>query len=127
MDETIKWTMGIYFSICRQPCIFLRDPRAIITLLEVKYSYKLKCTGSISYHLRCYFFRDDEDILCMAPKKYIEKINDGYTNIFNKKPSSKYKSPLEKGDHSELDTTELLDEDGIHIYQSLIGSLQWVV
>ena len=30
-------------------------------------------------------------------------------------------------DHPELDTTELLDEDGIHIYQSLIGSLQWNV
>ena len=53
----------------------------------------------------------------MAPKKHIEKMNDGYTNIFNKKPSSKYKSPLKKGDHPELDTTELLNDDGIQIYQ----------
>ena len=51
----------------------------------------------------------------MAPKKYIEKMNNGYKNMFNKKPSSKYKSPLEKGDHPEVDTTELLDEDGIQI------------
>ena len=63
----------------------------------------------------------------MAPKKYIEKMNDGYRNMFNKKPSSKYKSPLEKGDHPELDTTKLLDDNGIHIYQSLIGSLQYTV
>ena len=52
----------------------------------------------------------------MDPKKYVEKTNDGYTHMFNKKPSSKYNSPLEKGDYPELDTTDLLDEDGIHIY-----------
>ena len=88
---------------------------------------KLKGTGSISYHLGCEFFKDDEDSLYMAPKKYIKNMRDEYTNMFNKKTSSKYKSPLEKGNHSELHTTELLDEDGIHKYQSLIGSLQWTV
>ena len=45
----------------------------------------------------------------MIPKKYIEKMIDGYTNICNKKPSSKYKSALEKGDHPEIDIIELLD------------------
>ena len=29
----------------------VRDPKTIITLLEEKYKYKLKCTGSIFYHL----------------------------------------------------------------------------
>ena len=38
---------------------------------------------------------------------------DGYTKMFDKKPSTKYKSPLEKGCHPELDITELLEEDGI--------------
>lgn len=32
-----------------------------------------------------------------------------------------------KGDHPELDDSELLDAQGITVYQSLIGSLQWVV
>ena len=36
-------------------------------------------------------------------------------------------SPLESGDHPELDASEFLDEDGIEIYQSLIGSMQWAV
>ena len=63
----------------------------------------------------------------MSPKKYIEKMNDGYTNMFNKKLSSKYKSPLEKGNYYELETTELLDKDSIHIYQSFIGSLEWAI
>jgi hypothetical protein len=34
---------------------------------------------------------------------------------------------LEKGDHLEMDTFELLDQEGIAQYQSLIGSLQWAV
>ena len=54
----------------------VRDPKAIITLLDEKYNYKLKDTGSILYHLGCDLFRDDEDIVCMDPKKYTEKIND---------------------------------------------------
>ena len=37
----------------------VRDPKAIITLLEEKYNYKLKGKGSILYHLGCDFFRDD--------------------------------------------------------------------
>jgi hypothetical protein len=34
---------------------------------------------------------------------------------------------LAKGDHPELDTSDLLDMEGIKIYQSLIGALQWVI
>ena len=79
--------------------------QTIIILLEENYTYKLKGTGIISYHLGCDFFRDDENILCMAPKIYIEKIIDRYKNMFNKKPSTKCKSPLEKGGHPELDIT----------------------
>ena len=35
--------------------------------------------------------------------------------------------PVEKNDHPELDTSELLDEEAIQKYQSIIGALQWVV
>ena len=38
-----------------------------------------------------------------------------------------YTSPLEKGDHPELDTSELLDHKEIVIYHSMIGALQWIV
>jgi hypothetical protein len=43
------------------------------------------------------------------------------------KPPKPYVSPLEKGDHPELDSTSELNEDGIKQYQSLIGSLQWLI
>ena len=34
---------------------------------------------------------------------------------------------MEKGDHPELDSTDLLDELGTRQYQSLIGAMQWAV
>ena len=35
--------------------------------------------------------------------------------------------PLESNDHPEIDTSKESDENGIKIYQSMIGSLQWAV
>ena len=105
----------------------MRDPEVFARILESKYKYKLKGTGSISFHLGCDFFQEEDGTLCMAPRKYIEKMIDGYTHMFKEKPKMKYSSPLEKGDHPEMDTTEFLDEVGIQMYQSLVGSLQWAV
>ena len=50
-----------------------------------------------------------------------------YYSMFGEKPKLNVTSPLEKNDHPELDTSELLDEDGIRQYQSLIGALQWAI
>ena len=36
-------------------------------------------------------------------------------------------SPLDKGDHPEVDLSDLLDEKGIQQYQSLVGVMQWAV
>ena len=49
--------------------------------------------------------------------------------MFGTKPKlNKYlRSPLEQGDHSELDTSDLLDNEDTHKCQSLIGSLQWYI
>jgi hypothetical protein len=95
--------------------------------LEKKHKFKLKGTKTLAFHLGCAFFRDDKGILCMAPKQYIEKMMMGYEQMFGEKPLSKVHSPLEKGDHPELDTLELLDETGVQQFQLLIGSLQWAI
>jgi hypothetical protein len=50
-----------------------------------------------------------------------------YERMFGESPKQNVTSPLEKGDHPELDTLELLDLQGISMYQSLIGALQWVI
>ena len=52
---------------------------------------------------------------------------DGYQHIFKQKPSIKYKAPFKKGDHLDLDTSYIIDEEGIHKYQSLSGPIKWAV
>ncbi|KAG7358361.1 hypothetical protein IV203_014949 [Nitzschia inconspicua] len=47
--------------------------------------------------------------------------------MFGSKPNVRVYSPLEKGDHPELDTTPLLDPEGVQQYQSLVGSMQWAI
>ncbi|CAJ1970452.1 unnamed protein product [Cylindrotheca closterium] len=52
---------------------------------------------------------------------------DSYQRMFGQKPKTNMWSPLEKGDHPECDTSELLDSDGVTQYQLLIGQFQWAV
>ena len=103
-----------------------KDPKAIIDALTDDHKFKLKGTGPTTFHLGCDFFRDEDGVLCYAPRKYIEKILENYRRIYGTYPKE-YTSPLAKGDHPELDTTELLGLDDQKIYQSLIGALQWVI
>ncbi len=63
----------------------------------------------------------------VGPQKYIiEKILPWFKETYGEKPS-KATSPLEKGDHPELDTTDFTDAVGTKQYQSMIGQLQWLV
>ena len=73
------------------------------------------------------FFRDNNGDLCVSPRRYIEKICDSFERMFGHPPKQVVTSPIEKNDHPELDTSELLDEEWIQKYQSLIGALQWVI
>jgi hypothetical protein len=90
------------------------------------HNFKLKGAGPLTYHLVCDYFRDKDGTLCYGLCKYIAKILDQFENMFGCIPME-YTSPLEKGDHSELDNTEELDEDGTKRYQTMIGYLQWAV
>jgi hypothetical protein len=102
------------------------DPGAIIHLLKEKYKYKLKGVGPLEYHLGCTFERDKDGTLSYHPKKYISRMMEQYERMFQEQPKQ-YVSPLEKGDHPELDSTPELGDAGIKQYQSLIGSLQWLI
>ena len=63
----------------------------------------------------------------MSPRKYINRMVDAYERMFGEKPRTTASSPLEKGDHPELDTSDLLDSEGVTQYQSLVGQLQWAI
>ncbi len=140
--------MGFFHSLA-DPCIWMRrvdnhceciavyvddlaiaskNPAEIIRVLNDKCKFKLKGAGPIEFHLGCDFFRDEEGVLCFAPRKYIEKLIDSYERMFGSKPkTTKVTSPLVKGDHPEIDDTAFLEEKGIQQYQSLIGQLQWAI
>ena len=108
-------------------CMALLRPQEFIDELEKKYKFKLKGTGKITFHLGMDFYREPNGDLCMAPRKYIEKMISNYERVFGETPKQTVMAPLEKGDHPELDTSELLDQEGINQYQSLIGQLQWAI
>ena len=107
--------------------IVSKNPASIVKDLTETFSFKLNGTRPIDYHLGCNFVRDKAGTLCMAPRKYIERIVDKYVKIFGCQPRLTVSSPLEWGDHPELDDSEELNEGNVKIYQSLIGALQWVV
>jgi hypothetical protein len=109
-------------------CLVVRNPKEFLTILQSDpYNFKLKGSGPMSFHLGCGFERDEDGTLCMNPLKYIEKMSQAYERLFGVKLGTKPKSPLEEGDHPELDDSEFLDDEDTQKYQSLIGSLQWLI
>ena len=107
--------------------IAARNPKEIVQTLQERHGFKLKGVGPLTYHLGCDYFRDKSDgTLCYGPKKYIAKMVDQYKMMFGTQPRE-YTSPLEKGDHPEVDTSDELDEEGIKKYQTMIGCLQWAI
>jgi Reverse transcriptase (RNA-dependent DNA polymerase) len=107
--------------------IAMKNPQEFIQVLTDRYKFKLKGTGPIDVHLGMTFHRDQEGNLCISSANYVEKMIGTYEKYFGEKPKQNVMSPLEKGDHPELDDSELLDSQGITLYQSLIGALQWAV
>ena len=106
--------------------IIMKDSQVFIDQLELApYSFKLKGSGPLNFHLGCEFNCDSTGTLYMDPGKYIDRIEEAYVQHFGIKPDKKHRSPLQKGDHSNLDTTSFLDEEGREIYQSLIDCGQW--
>jgi hypothetical protein len=58
-----------------------------------------------------YVHIDDDNTLCISPAKYIDKLIKNYEKLFGMKPSTSVPSPLEKGDHPELNTLKICDID----------------
>jgi hypothetical protein len=89
--------------------------------------FKTKGSGPISFHLGMDFSRDEDNTLFQSSTKHVEKLIKNFERMFGEPLKQNVSSPLEKGDHPELDTAEFVDEKGIKTYQSMIGALQWMV
>ena len=101
-------------------------PSDFIRELREAYKFNFKGTGPVSFHLGMDFFRDADGTLVMTSKKYIDRMLSEFERHFGEPPKW-YVQPLEPGDHPELDTSDLCDDQDTTRYQSLIGSLQWAV
>ena len=107
------------------------DPRAIIDVLMNVHGFKLKGTGPIEYHIGMTFCCNEDGVLSISPRKYIDKMVVTYQQLFGTKLYTKLLSPLKKGDHLEIDNSAFLDDDDdddddVQVYQSLVGAMQWL-
>ena len=74
----------------------MKDPESFLKQLQDKpFSFKLKGSGEIKFHLGMGFFRDSQGVLCMAPRKCIEKMLDNCKRPFGSMPSQNVQSPIE--------------------------------
>ena len=56
-------------------------------------------------------FMDKYNKLCMALRKYIEKMCGSFERMFVHPPTKNITSTVEKNDHQEFDTSNLLDDE----------------
>ena len=101
---------------------FSNDPKSITDFLVDKHNFKLKGTRSFKFYLGCDFIRDKESYV-FPLNKFINKITFIHLNNIIVKPKIKIFSSSDKGNHCELHTPELLDNDSIKKYQLLKGPL----
>ena len=106
-------------------CIAAESSSAIIQIFKSKYHLKVKGDGKLTYHLGADYFEDPDGTFVSKPKKYIDKLTDTYERLFNEDPPKGYKTPLDKNDHPELDTSEILEQDMAAKYLTMVG--QWLL
>ena len=91
---------------------------------ELQQTFKMKGVGPPTYHLGADFVRHESGELSWGSKTYIQKILAQYGRLFEgEKLSKRTTTPLEPGDHPELDESDLLETADIRLYQRLMGLL----
>ena len=76
-----------------------------------KYNLKVKGDGKLSYHLGTDYLEDPDGTFVSQPRKYIDNIAETYKRLLNDEPPKGHKTALDKNDHPELDTSEILEGD----------------
>jgi Reverse transcriptase (RNA-dependent DNA polymerase) len=77
--------------------ITMKDPKEFTDILEKQHKFKLKGTGTISFHLGMDFTREYDNTVCILPTKYTDKLVKKYKKSFGMKSNTGDASPLEKG------------------------------
>ena len=87
----------------------------------------MKGDGPLTYHIGADYFHDPDGTMVCQPKKYVDKLKETYIRLFNTEPPKGLKTPLEKNDHPELDTTDILEGHQVNHYLTMVGQLQWLI
>ena len=61
------------------------------------------------------------------PKKYVEKFKETHIRLFNEEPPKSLKTCLDKNDHSELNTSDIMEAIQVKHYLTMVSQLQWVI
>ena len=87
----------------------------------------MKRDGPLTYHLGADYFRDPDGTMVCQPKKYNDKLKEIYIRLFNTQPPKCLKTPLEKNDHPEFDTTNIFHGHQVNHYLTIVHQLQWLI
>ena len=105
-----------------------KDPQSLLDqLMAPQYNFRLKGSGELVFHLGCGFNCDKTGTLYMDPMKYIDPMEKAYVQHFNTKPVQRHRSPLQEGNHLELDASPFMYDEENKAYLSLAGSNQWSI
>ena len=108
--------------------MIMKDLQSLLDqLIASPFSFKLKGSRELAFHPGCGFNRDITGTLCMDPGKYIDCMEEAYVQHFKTEPVQRHRSPLQKGEHPELDTSPFVNDKEKKIYMSLVESNQWSV
>ena len=107
-------------------CIAADSPGTIMDIFKTKYHLKVKGIGKLNYHLGADYIEDPDGTFVSQPRKYIDKLDDTYKRLLMMIHQKGYKTPLDKNDHPELDTSEILEGDMVSKYLTMVGQLQWL-
>ena len=81
----------------------------------------------MSYPLGADYFEDPDGTFVSQPSKYIDKLAETYKRLFNDEPPKGNNTSLDKNDHPELDTSEILEGDMAAKYLARVCQLQLLV
>ena len=107
--------------------IFSQQPNLILEPLQKIYNFELKGVGSPEYYSGADVeFDKNIGLWKWSAKTYIKNVCTRLEKLLEVTLKN-YGSPMEAGDHPELDETDLLYGNDISIYQMMIGCAQWAV
>jgi hypothetical protein len=107
--------------------VYSKQSKEIISFLTDFKNYELKGVGLPEYYSGADLeYDEDNGYWIYSAKTYVKNVCERIEKLLQVKLKN-YGSPMEPGNHPEMDESDLLVGSEIAIYQMLIGCAQWAV